>query len=193
MLLKNKSVPTSFPEVASRMHHQNLHACLTWLIVRLQPSVQCSLCHDTPRTGLDFTLWTVGTKHFHYAMFYRREYKTGADHRLFAIPSYLCHKEPCLYSQSLPHPFHPGFPVLSTLCWANPPLSCNLIIPTGGIHLYHPFFSKGTLSQSKSSSILWNFSRAHCLISVKSFSPCGQIAQRQHDPPGLSGIFNSSN
>lgn len=44
-----------------------------------------------------------------FIMFYRREYGTTACHRFSAVPSVLYHKEPCLHSQSPPHPFHLGF------------------------------------------------------------------------------------
>lgn len=156
MFLKNKSVPTSFPEITSQMHRQNLHACLTWLITRLWPSVRCSLCHDTPRTDLDFTLWTVGTKCFHYTMFYQREYGTGAHHRLFAIPSCLYHKELCLHSQCLTPStqvfqslWHDTQLVLHFLAIFQCPQEECIYIPTS---CWKASFPKG------SHHLLWNFS-----------------------------------
>lgn len=83
MLLKNKSVPTSFPQTTSWTHCQNLHACLTRLIMRLLPSVWCKPLpwHPEDRLGLH----TVNSWYKAFSLC-STEGNTGAQHVIDSLP-----------------------------------------------------------------------------------------------------------
>lgn len=126
-----------------------------------------------------------------FIMFYRREYGTTACHRFSAVPSVLYHKEPCLHSQSPPHPFHLGFAALSHYAGLVPHfLEVCLRPQEEGTHL--PSSCWKAPFPKASHHLLWSFSRVCCLISGKSFGPSDQIAQEWHDLQGFSGIYNSN-